>query len=140
MNPKRCPSKIGFGSALTRSTYNETDGTDLNWMTGCKRKRNSSRTTTSSSLSSRGCRRVAVVAWLNAPSRQASAVLSTKLLVGVVLITILASVQYIRRSRDPWQYVATMGTPYKFTLFVALALFAAGSAGRQEDQGNPIGK
>jgi|SRR5580693_9563900 hypothetical protein len=54
MNPRFGRWKSRFGSALSRSTYSETDRTDLNWMTGGKRNQNYWLKTKSSSLLSRG--------------------------------------------------------------------------------------
>ena len=57
-----------------------------------------------------------------------SVVLGTALIVSGVLVTVLASVQYMRRIRDLRRGVQTVGTPSKLALFVALVLSAAGLA------------
>jgi putative membrane protein len=57
-----------------------------------------------------------------------SVVLGTALIVSGVLVTVLASVQYMRRIRDLRRGVETVGTPSKLALFVALVLSAAGLA------------
>jgi uncharacterized YccA/Bax inhibitor family protein len=86
-----------------------------------------------------------------------SVVLGTALIVSGVLVTILASFQYMRHIHDLQQGIRIAGTPSKLALFIALGLSAAGLAmavyigsrkaatpllkhGRQEDEGNGIGK
>jgi putative membrane protein len=57
-----------------------------------------------------------------------SVVLGTALIVSGVVVTILASLRYIRRIRELRQGIQTAGTPSKLALTVAFLLAAAGLA------------
>ena len=57
-----------------------------------------------------------------------SVVLGTALIAGGVMVTILSSLQYVRRVRDLRQGLPASSTPSKLALAVAVALSAAGLA------------